>query len=101
VTPTNEIIHSNTLQRYTLIGHLISQQKHQLHQSYVLQALFIDWLYYDEKQPDSIMLVEPGMLLIYRSADKHPRMTDMLIEYLFDYVNIYDPGRVEEAFLSV
>ena len=48
VTPTNETIHSNTLQRYTLIGHLISQQKHQLHKSYVLQALFIDWLYYDD-----------------------------------------------------
>ena len=48
VTPTNEIIHSAVLQRYTLIGHLISQQKHHLHQSYVLQALFIDWLYYDE-----------------------------------------------------
>lgn len=25
VTPTNEIIHSTTLQRFTLIGHLISQ----------------------------------------------------------------------------
>lgn len=47
------------------------------------------------------MLVEPGMLLIYRSADKHPRMTDMLVEYLYDYVNIYDPSRVDEAFLSV
>lgn len=47
------------------------------------------------------MLVEPGMLLIYRSADKHPRLTDMLVEYLYDYVNIYDPGRVNEAFLSV
>ena len=47
------------------------------------------------------MLVEPGMLLIYRSADKRPRLTDMLVEYLYDYVNIYDPNRVEEAFLSV
>ena len=47
------------------------------------------------------MLVEPGMLLIYRSADRHPKMTDMLVEYLYDYVNIYDPTRVEEAFLSV
>jgi len=47
------------------------------------------------------MLVEPGMLLIYRSADKHPRLNDMLVEYLYDYVNIYDPGRVDEAFLSV
>ena len=47
------------------------------------------------------MLVEPGMLLIYRSADKHPRLTDMLVEYLYDYANIYDPGRVEEAFVSI
>ena len=47
------------------------------------------------------MLVEPGMLLIYRSADKHPRMTDMLVEYLYDYASGYDPGRVQEAFLSL
>ena len=58
-------------------------------------------LLFDRKQADSIMLVEPGMLLIYRSADKHPRLTDMLVEYLYDYVNIYDPGRVDEAYLSV
>lgn len=53
------------------------------------------------KQADAIMLVEPGMLLIYRSADKHPRLTDMLVEYLYDYANIYDPNRVDEAFLSI
>ena len=59
-------------------------------------------LYLDcRKQPDSIMLVEPGMLLIYRSADKQPRLTDMLVEYLYDYVNIYDPSRVDEAYQSV
>ena len=72
-----------------------------MHQSYVLQALFIDWLYYDERAPESIMLVEPGMLLIYRSADKHPRLTDMLVEYLYDYAYIYDPSRSDEAFLSI
>ena len=64
-------------------------------------TLFNFVFYLIRKQPDSIMLVEPGMLLIYRSADKHPRLTDMLVEYLYDYVNIYDPSRVEEAFLSV
>ena len=41
------------------------------------------------------------MLLMYRSADKHPRMTDMLVEYLYDYATGYDPVRVQEAFLSV
>ena len=72
-----------------------------MHQSWVLQALFIDWLYYDDKSQDSIMLVEPGMLLMYRSADKHPRMTDMLVEYLDNYIKTYDPSRIDEAFLSV
>ena len=47
------------------------------------------------------MLVEPGMLLMYRSAEKHPRMTDMLVEYLDNYIKTYDPSRVDEALLSV
>lgn len=47
------------------------------------------------------MLVEPGMLLIYRSADKQPKLTDMLVEYLYDYAYIYDPSRSDEAFLSI
>jgi hypothetical protein len=68
VQPTNEVIHSSTLQRFTLIGHFIAHQKHQVHKSWVLQALFIDWLYYQDQSAESIMLVEPGMLLIYRSA---------------------------------
>jgi len=48
ITPTNEIIQSSTLQRYTLIGHLITQSKVNLYRAWILQALFIDWLYYDE-----------------------------------------------------
>ena len=47
------------------------------------------------------MLVEPGMLLMYRSADKRPWITDMLIEFLDNYVRVYDPTRVDEALLSV
>ena len=47
------------------------------------------------------MLVEPGMLLMYKSASQHPRMTDMLVEYLDNYIRTYDPSRVDEAFLSV
>jgi len=47
------------------------------------------------------MLVEPGMLLMYRSADSRAWMTDMLIEFLDNYVRNYDPARVDEALLSV
>jgi len=39
------------------------------------------------------MLVEPAMLLMYRSAENNPSMTDMLAEYLNNYVNSFDEFR--------
>jgi integrator complex subunit 3 len=72
-----------------------------VHQSWVLQALFIDWLFYDDKANDQIMLVEPGMLLMYKSTDKRSWITDMLVEYLYNLVRNYHPGRVDESLKSV
>jgi hypothetical protein len=54
----------------------LSQQKGNIYRPLVLQALFIDWLFYDENQTDSIMLVEPGMLLIYNFAEQRPQIAD-------------------------
>jgi hypothetical protein len=47
------------------------------------------------------MLVEPGMLLMYRSADKYPKLTEKLVEYLDAYVRNYDESRIDEFMLSV
>lgn len=47
------------------------------------------------------MLVEPGMLLIYKSAVFRPPTTDMLVEYLDNYARNYEPNRVEEALQSI
>jgi hypothetical protein len=47
------------------------------------------------------MLVEPGMLLIYRSAEYRPAMTDILIEYLDNYARNYEPNRADEALVSI
>ena len=47
------------------------------------------------------MLVEPGMLLIYRSAKTRPSLTDMLIEFLDNFARGYEPQRVDEALCSV
>jgi hypothetical protein len=47
------------------------------------------------------MLVEPGMLLIYRSATSRPSVTDMLVEYLDNFARVYEPNRVDEAFCSI
>lgn len=102
VHPPNEVIfESDVFQRYVLIGNLISQLAHQYIQPWVLQSLFFDWLCYDDNQPSSIMLVEPAMLLMYRSAENNPSMTDMLVEYLNNYVNFYEECRQFEFMLSV
>jgi integrator complex subunit 3 len=102
IHPRNEIIfESNVIQRFVLIGYLIQSQSHPIHQSWVLQALFYDWLRYDAEDVSSIMLVEPAMLLMYRSAENNPSVTDMLIEYLFNYINSYLPAKRADFLLSV
>ena len=72
-----------------LIGTLIQQQKHQVHQPWVLQSLFFDWMTYDPSNIQSIMFVEPAMLLMYKSAENNPSMTDSLVEYLHNYTTKY------------
>ena len=107
VHPPNEIIfgsgnNSDTIiQRFMFIGNLIQQQAHFIHQPWVLQAIFFDWIWYDETQPHSIMLVEPAMLLMYRSCENNPSMTDTLVEFLHNYVNYYQEARAHDFMRSV
>ncbi|CAK9303618.1 unnamed protein product [Gordionus sp. m RMFG-2023] len=44
-------------------------------------ALFCDWWGYDPKR-DSIMNVEPGILVIYHGLKSHPAMAQSLLEFL-------------------
>lgn len=46
-------------------------------------------------------LYEPGILLIFKSVDKYPQLTERLIEYLYSYVYLQDETRVAEYSLSV
>ena len=47
------------------------------------------------------MLVEPAMLLMYRSAENNPSMTDMLVEYLFNYISYFQEEKQADFMLSV
>lgn len=47
------------------------------------------------------MLVEPGMLLMYRSAENNPNMTDSLVEYLFNYISYFQVEKQADFMLSV
>jgi hypothetical protein len=87
VHPTNEIIKSDTLQRFMMIGTIINQQRHPHHKQSVLAALFFDWFSYNQQKVSSIMLVEPAMLLMYKSCENNPGMTDYLVDYLYQAVH--------------
>ena len=47
------------------------------------------------------MLVEPAMLLMYRSCENNPSMTDTLVEYLHNYVRFYEESRQHDFMRSV
>jgi len=48
-----------------------------------------------------IMLVEPGMLLISNSVDKMTWVTERLIDFLYNYINHYDPQRRNQFLINV
>eukprot|EP00347_Sterkiella_histriomuscorum_P022906 403336711 len=88
----------NILPKYVLIAGIINSQKHEILMSATMSAVFIDWLHFSESQ---MHLYEPGMMLIYKSVDKYPQLSERLIEYLFSYVHLQDETRVQEYSLSV
>lgn len=102
IHPSHEVIaNMNLLQRFMMIGNIVQLQTHQVIKPWVLQSLFFDWLIYKPEEYGSIMNVEPAMLLMYKSAENNPSMTDMLVEYLFNYINFFNPQKQTNFLLSV
>ena len=45
-------------------------------------CLFYDWLHFSPEKGDSIMNIEPAILLMYNSFHRYPQLTTQLLEYL-------------------
>ncbi|WOL05378.1 hypothetical protein Cni_G14106 [Canna indica] len=90
--PSNEIIQSNVISRWAIIGWLLKCCRRNYFEANVKLALFYDWLFFDEKI-DNIMNIEPAMLLIVNSVPQYVDMTHMLLEFLFLLVDNYDVHR--------
>lgn len=77
IHPSNEtIFESDTIKRYILVEKLLVPTPKSLN------ALLFDMLSYNPSLAHSIMLVEPAILLMYRSCEHNPQMTERLISYL-------------------
>lgn len=93
VHPTNEIIRSEIMPRWAVIGWFLElcRQNHHVERR-VMLALFYDWLFFDERV-DSIMNVEPAALLMLWSIPQYPHITHSLLEFLLHLVDTYDVTR--------
>jgi len=92
--PSNEIIQSDIISRWAVIGWLLKCCRKNYFEANVKLALFFDWLLFDEKV-DNIMNIEPAMLLMVNSLPKYVDITHTLLEFLFLLVDNYDVQRKE------
>lgn len=92
--PSNEIIQSNVISRWAIIGWLLNCCRKNYFLANVKLALFYDWLFFDEKM-DNIMNIEPAMLLMVNSVNQYVDITQTLLEFLFLLVDNYDVQRRE------
>jgi integrator complex subunit 3 len=90
--PTNEIIQSDVLPRWAVIGWLLSLCWKNHVGANAKLALFYDWLFFDERV-DNLMNIEPAMLLMVYSIPRYIDMTHTLLEFLFLLMDNYDVQR--------
>ncbi|KAK7343934.1 hypothetical protein VNO77_13069 [Canavalia gladiata] len=87
--PPNEIIQSDIVPRWALIGWLLKSCRKNYVRGNVKLALFYDWLFFDERV-DSIMNIEPAILLMVHSIPKYVDITHALLEFLLILLDNYD-----------
>ncbi|WOH15262.1 hypothetical protein DCAR_0934799 [Daucus carota subsp. sativus] len=92
--PPNEIILSDIIPRWAVIGWLLKCCRKNYVEASVKLALFYDWLFFDEKV-DNVMNIEPAFLLMVNSMSRYIEMTHTLLDFLLLVVNNYDTERRE------
>ncbi|KAJ2746881.1 hypothetical protein GGI20_000960 [Coemansia sp. BCRC 34301] len=98
--PSNSVLASNIVQRYAVLGSLLLYVRSQVVAANAKLALFYDWLFYDP-HTDNIMNVEPGVLLMARSADRYPFLTASFVEFLAFVADAYAPSLAPDIRHSV
>jgi len=88
--PTNQILQSDIVPRWAIVGWLLKCCKSNHVEANAKLALFYDWLFFMSKV-DNIMNIEPAILLMVHSIPKYVNMTHSLLEFLFLLIDHYDP----------
>lgn len=81
IHPSNEILCSDILPRWAVIGWLLMTCLSNVEASNAKLALFYDWLVFDPEK-DNIMNIEPAILVMFHSIRPHPQITATLLDFL-------------------
>ncbi|XP_048524257.1 integrator complex subunit 3 homolog [Dendroctonus ponderosae] len=90
IHPTNELLCSDIIPRWAVIGWLLTTCTSNVAVSNAKLALFYDWLFYDVEK-DNIMNIEPAILVMHHSMRSHPAVTATLLDFLCRIINHFYP----------
>ncbi|XP_064201684.1 integrator complex subunit 3-like [Anguilla rostrata] len=95
VHPSNEVLSSDILPRWAIIGWLLTTCTSNVAASNAKLALFYDWLFFNPEK-DSIMNIEPAILVMHHSMKPHPAITATLLDFMCRIIpNFFPPLEVQ------
>ena len=97
IHPSNEVLCSNIIPRWAIIGWLLTTSIHVITSCRL--ALFLDWLAYDHT--DNIMNIEPAILLMGHSIRGHPQVTASLLDFLCRAPTMFHPKISEQIRVGI
>jgi hypothetical protein len=86
--PTNAIIASNVVQRWSVIGWLFQLTFNEKAAFDAMLSVYLDWFFFNPLV-DSIMNVEPGCLILVKSFSRFPALSQAATTYLAYYRQQY------------
>ncbi|XP_018427857.1 PREDICTED: integrator complex subunit 3 isoform X1 [Nanorana parkeri] len=102
VHPSNEVLSSDILPRWAIIGWLLTTCTSNVAASNAKLALFYDWLFFSPEK-DSIMNIEPAILVMHHSMKPHPAITATLLDFMCRIIPNFYPaleGNVRQGVFS-
>ncbi|CAK1542138.1 unnamed protein product [Leptosia nina] len=96
IHPTNELLCSDIIPRWAVIGWLLTTCTSNVAASNAKLALFYDWLFYDPEK-DNIMNIEPAILVMHHSMRSHPAVTATLLDFLCRIIPNFYPSFADKV----
>ena len=96
IHPTNELLCSDIIPRWAVIGWLLTTCTSQVAASNAKLALFYDWLFF-QPEKDNIMNIEPAILVMHHSIKPHPAITATLLDFLCRIITNFFPKEQEKV----